>query len=124
MRFAITCATTLMAVAPACAKDCSVQHYRFVFGSDTDTTMTVKAGTVCTSTITAGTSISSATIAQAASNGTASILDSHRWSYRPRPGFKGQDTFVLAFSGTGTSNKFGRSLTGESKVSVAVDVVP
>ena len=117
----------LTCLAPAAwAKDCVIERYEFVFGSDTDAKMVVKSGTPCTSSINARSSIDESTIAQPPSHGTAIAVDPHHWSYQSQRNFTGTDTFVVAM--TGTSYHKGRSgtvpLNGTTNLSVAVQIVP
>lgn len=107
------------------ARSCSISHFNFVFGSDTQSTITTKAGASCTGHITARSAISGGSVAQPPAHGRA-FVDGHRFGYRSTPGYTGQDAFTIALAGT--SYRRGRSgsyaLDGTTNINFAVQVVP
>ena len=119
----LQCAFLLMSFStPALAAKCSVEHYRFVWGSDTSTHMTVKTGSVCRLSIGNRTFVRSASVAQPAGSGVVTEVDNNNWIYKPRAGFSGKDAFVVLVSGQGTRGA--HLYDGESRISVDVDVTP
>lgn len=119
----ITALTTL-GVLPAAAAPCAISHFNFVFGSDTDSTMTTRAGARCVGHINGRSALAEGSVSQPPQHGTA-FVDEHRFGYQPQPGYVGPDTFSIAL--TGTSYRKGRSSTyaidGTTHVNFAVQVV-
>ena len=112
--------------APAVAAgSCSIGHFNFVFGSDTQTTIITKAGARCMGHITGRTAVSGGSVAQPPAHGRA-FIDGHQFGYQSVPGYAGQDAFTIAL--TGTSYRRGRSgsyaLDGTTNISFAVQVAP
>ena len=110
VRPALAVAILLIASSAALAQ-CRVEPFRFTFGSDTSTTMTVKSGSVCVSNINPreGSRFVGMRVTRKPRHGTAGNSGTTGVAYKPRPGFVGQDTFVATISGSGTAGRIGRS---------------
>lgn len=90
----------LLGLAESADAACSVARWRFVWGVETTAYMT-SDGSACRTTVewtTGTTEVHSVSIAAPPRNGTAST-SGRAVSYRPRAGFKGEDTFVFAVNG-------------------------
>lgn len=100
-----------MFASSAALAQCRVEPFRFTFGSDTSTTMTVKSGSVCVSNIKPreGSRFVGMRVTRQPRHGTAGNSGTTGVAYKPRPGFVGQDTFVATVSGMGTARVRGRS---------------
>jgi hypothetical protein len=107
----ILTAAILTLLSNAAMAQCRVAAFRFTFGSDTSTTMTVKQGTVCVSNINprAGSRFVGMRVTRKPRHGTAGNSGTTGVAYKPRPGFVGQDMFVATVSGSGTMGRVGRS---------------
>lgn len=104
-------AAFLLLVSSAAMAQCRVEPFRFTFGSDTSTTMTVRQGSVCVSNIKPreGSQFVAMRVTRKPRHGTAGNSGTTGVAYKPRPGFVGQDTFVATISGSGTARRVGRS---------------
>lgn len=109
-RTALT-AAILALVSSAALAQCRVEAFRFTFGSDTSTTMTVKQGSVCATNINPreGSQFVRMRVTRKPRHGTAGNSGTTGVAYKARPGFVGQDTFVATVSGSGTAGRIGRS---------------
>lgn len=116
----------MLGLSQANAADCHVDHYQFVFQSDTSTSMVTRSGGNCFSRINGSSSIDAINIGQQPAHGSAFVDGTHRWGYRSTKGYVGPDMFVVTLSGT--SFHKGRSgtvpLQGRTNISVNVNVVP
>ena len=83
------------------ASACNFVNFRFFFGTDSDTDMTVRSGQPCSMPLITGgrASYSGIVISRPARGGTARA-DSSGVTYQSRPGFKGPDSFAFTVSGT------------------------
>lgn len=125
MKILVTAALLSAVISSASAQDCHVQQFYTVFGTDNQVNMAVKSGRPCIVTLNARAAVQSSSILRNGANGTALMPTSHRWGYQSRPGFVGKDSFVVEMVGTsyvGRANQI--PVTGPSKISVDVDVVP
>ena len=109
-RTALT-AAFLVLVSSAAMAQCRVEPFRFTFGSDTSTTMTVKQGLVCVSNIKAreGSQFVAMRVTRKPRHGTAGNSGTTGVAYKARPGFVGQDMVVATITGSGTARRVGRS---------------
>jgi hypothetical protein len=94
----------IFVTTPAFA-ECYVDRYHFNYGSDTSTIMTVSPATVCgTQQYHRGTIVNDLHIQLPAHHGTAWVEGLNWWGYKSKPGFTGQDSFVVSVnSDKGTS---------------------
>jgi hypothetical protein len=99
------------------ASACSFVNFRFFFGTNSETDMTVRSGQPCSIPLVTGgrASYSSMVISRPARNGTAHTTSSGA-TYQSRPGYKGPDSFAFTASGT-TPHRTG-STTIEVRVTV------
>jgi hypothetical protein len=83
------------------AADCYVAPYTFAHAAvlfDASTTMTVKSGKTCGSTMHTSFGHLGIRITTLAKNGTALTRGSDRWEYTSRKGFTGSDSFVVSLT--------------------------
>src|SRR5438128_1283871 len=99
------------------ASACNTARFRFTFGSDTSTVMTVGSGKPCAIPLRAGarSTFSGVSISAPARNGTARA-GSTGVTYQSKPGYKGADSFAFTVSGTNTRGP------GKSTVQLTVNV--
>ena len=107
----------LMGAGIAEASACNFVNFRFFFGTDSETDMTVRSGEPCSMPLITGgrASYSGIVISRQARAGTARA-DSSGVTYRSRPGYKGPDSFAFRVSGT-TPHRTG-STTVEVRITV------
>lgn len=101
---------------PASAESC-MWHGNFRFGSNGTGTASVKSGQACAFAIRVGGMIKSLKIVSPAKNGTAQAPNASTFSYKSKPGFKGQDSFVYAADGTSQ-----KGVSGVSNVTMTITV--
>src|ERR1041384_1000301 len=91
----------LMGAGVAEASACSFVNFRFFFGTDSETDMTVRSGQPCSMPLITGgrASYSGIRISRPARGGMARA-DSSGVTYQSRPGYKGPDSFAFTVSGT------------------------
>jgi len=120
--FALAC----MPAVPALASDCEVDHFSFVWGTDTQTHMTVKSGKSCKISVKLGrgSGMRSSEVSQPAQNGTVASNQALSWQYRSRTGYTGKDAFVVQASGESMGGRGTSVHTGTTNLAVDVDVVP
>ncbi len=118
----IVAVVLITGASPAFAANCVVQPFSYIFGADIDAHMAVKTGLPCRFGLNAQSKLQSSKIEQNASSGTVIGADDRHWIYRSRPGFSGKDSFVVLISGD--SVRRSRIISGETKISVDVDVSP
>jgi len=101
MRRAILATVLLMVLGVAKASACNFVNFRFFFGTDSETDMTVRSGQPCSMPLITGgrASYSGIVISRPARGGTARA-DSSGVTYQSKPGFKGADSFAFTVSGT------------------------
>jgi hypothetical protein len=104
-------------VGLADASACSFVNFRFFFGTDSETDMTVRSGQPCSIPLVTGgrASYSSMVISRPPRNGTARANSSGA-TYQSRPGYRGPDSFAFTASGT-TPHRTG-STTIEVRITV------
>ena len=124
-------AVSMVAMAgPALAADCRIDHFSFVFGSDSQTHMVVKSGRLCTISMRMGLAYRSAyvggpgavAVSTPASHGVATTPTLQTWTYVSQAGYVGKDHFV--FDETGEVMTTRQVIRGTSHIDVDVDVVP
>src|SRR4051794_27841872 len=117
MRQLVIAILFLMSLGIAEASACSFVNFRFFFGTDSETDMTVRSGQPCSIPLVTGgrASYSGIVISRPARGGTARATSSGA-SYQSRPGYKGPDSFAFTASGT-TPHRTG-STTIEVRVTV------
>jgi len=111
----------VLAECSASFASCTIQPYRYFFGSDTSTTGTVTGGSTCTTKPGAlrGAGLAEIKISEPAKHGVAATNGSVSYpevTYKPKAGYKGPDDFVFAITGGGAR------LQGTSKIHVTMDV--
>ena len=107
----------LLGLAEPAEAACSVANWRFVWGVETVAQFT-SDGSACRTTVewtTGTTEVHSVRISSPPRNGTA-LTSGRAVSYRPKAGFKGEDTFVFAISGA----QHGAASRATVRVSVTV----
>jgi len=120
----------VMPATPASAVGCHVDTFSVVFGSDSQTHMTVKSGQLCNVAMTMGLRMRSVnaggpsdmSVAEQAAHGLASVPNLQNWNYVSRPGYVGKDRFVLQDTGEVMTTR--HVYNGTSHITVDVDVVP
>jgi hypothetical protein len=108
-------AVSLMGLSPASADDCA-WNGRFTFGKASTGSASVKSGQDCSFTIRTGGAVKSVKIVTPANNGTARAVNQSTFAYKPKAGFKGRDSFVIAVDGSGQKG------SGVSNVTMAITV--
>ena len=93
-------------------------NYHFMWGQDSQGSISNDGAAACRLQIRLGgrSSMSSVEIVKQPSNGTASPAGASSLVFKPKPGFKGSDSMVVRFSGTGPSGP------GTSTVTFALTV--
>ena len=117
MRCAFALALLLWALTGSAEARCHSTAWRSHWGIETAAFMETD-GAACTTSVSRvwnTSEVHSVNIASAPQNGTASA-SGRKVSYRPRPGFKGTDSFVFAILG----QKAGRAQRATVRVSVTV----
>jgi len=99
------------------ASACNFVNFRFFFGTDSETDMSVRSGQPCSMPLITGgrASYSGIRISRQARGG-AARADSSGVTYQSRPGFRGPDSFAFTVSGTTPFR------TGSTTVEVRVTV--
>ncbi len=133
MRHLRSAASLLAAVlwaGPACAAaNCQIAPFTLSFVSDSETTMVVRSGSVCSvnflsggrgRTVSAG-GINHLAVSEQGAHGRAGTSGFNVWGYQSQKGYVGHDRFVLEVGG---EIMYNRVIRGTSHVTVAVDVVP
>jgi hypothetical protein len=117
MRKTVLAALFLTSASLGEASACNFVNFRFFFGTDSDTDMTVRSGQPCSMPLITGgrASYSGIRISRQARGGTARA-DSSGVTYQSRPGYKGPDSFAFTVSGTNPHR------TGSTTVLVRVTV--
>jgi hypothetical protein len=107
----------LMTAGIAEASACNFVNFRFFFGTDSDTDMTVRSGQSCSIPLITGgrASYSGIVISRQARAGRAGA-DSSGVTYQAKAGYKGPDSFAFTVSGTNPHT------TGSTTVVVRVTV--
>jgi hypothetical protein len=115
----VTLATLSLLSATPCRAACHIDHFKFLFGSDTTATMHVSSGGRCTIKLNYTGSIKSITVTGQAKHGSASYnggIGYPEIAYRSSPGYKGDDAFSFVMDGEGVHH------SGLSTIRVSVDV--
>src|SRR5947199_9931836 len=101
MRRATLATVLLLALGATEASACNYVNFRFFFGTDSETDMTVRSGQPCSMPLITGgrASYSGIVISRPARGGTARA-DASGVTYQSKPGFKGADSFPFTLSGT------------------------
>jgi len=101
MRRAILATVLLMILGVAEASACNFVNFRFFFGTDSETDMTVRSGQSCSMPLITGgrASYSGILISRPARGGTARA-DASGVTYRSKAGYRGPDSFAFTVSGT------------------------
>jgi hypothetical protein len=101
MRRTILATVLLMILGMADASACSFVNFRFFFGTDSETDMTVRSGQPCSIPLITGgrASYSGFVISRLPRGGTARANSSDA-TYQSKPGYKGPDSFAFTASGT------------------------
>jgi hypothetical protein len=108
-------AVSLMGLSPASADSCAWSG-RFTFGNAGTGSASVKGGQDCSFAVRTGGAVKSVKIVTPAKNGTARAVNQSTFAYKPKAGFKGQDSFVIAVDGSGQKG------SGISNVTMTITV--
>jgi hypothetical protein len=117
-RFLLVVLVLFVASSNTAQAACSVGRFGLFAGATTETTMVVSSGANCGINVRPGREgrFDSTRIVTPAKNGTVSRHAVGGFTYRSKPGFKGQDSFAFAVTG-----KI-RSVEGTATVRVSVTV--
>ena len=121
MKSVATAFAFLLMSCLASQASCSIERYRYFFGSDTSTTGTVTGASSCVTKpgAGAGAGLSEVKISAQAKHGVAATNGSVIYpevTYRPNAGYKGTDDFVFSVTGAG------KRLQGTSNIHVTMTV--
>jgi hypothetical protein len=102
----VTLATLSLLSATPCRAACHIDHFKFLYGSDTTATMHVSSGGRCTINLVLGHtgSIKSIQVAERAKHGSASYNGGIAYpeiAYQSSHGYKGEDAFAFTVDGQG-----------------------
>ena len=122
MQRTVFCLLSALAFSPGLAQACEVDHFNFVWGSDSSSHMAVRNSESCKFGFKVGSRshMSDMSITQPPQHGTLSAVDQTHWIYHPARGYTGQDQVSVKLSGDFMGNRGTRS--GDSTITWAVDV--
>ena len=118
------------AAAPTPAPSvCQLTPFQVQFGSDAETRMRVRSGQTCGVSMlmggrgrtVSGGGPNGMQVGEAPAHGVARTFGLNAWAYASKPGYTGQDRFVILSSGELMGE---RIIRGTSRITVDVDVVP
>lgn len=119
----------LASAAGPAAATCQLTPFQVQFGVDAETHMTVGSGQTCGVSMqmggrgrtVSGGGPNGMEVGEAPTHGVAKTFGLNAWGYASRPGYTGQDRFVILSSGEIMGE---RIIRGTSHITVDVDVVP
>lgn len=117
------------AAAAAAGAPCQLTPFQVQFGSDAETRMTVRTGQTCGVSMlmggrgrtVSGGGPNGMEVGEAPVHGVAKTFGLNAWGYASKPGYTGQDRFVILSSGELMGEHI---IRGTSRITVNVDVVP
>lgn len=100
-----------LSAGPALAQSmCVVAGNRPIMGANMTADFDVQAGQGCMSDISPQGTLTSSEISQRPQHGTLKMVDKDTWTYEPRAGYRGTDSFAITATGQSIDQKPGTSV--------------
>lgn len=122
MKSAVAACTVSMLLVPGAAHACHVDNFNFVWGSDTETRMTLQGTESCRFGFKASSrsAVRGVAVVRPPQHGSISQVDPSHWTYKPSRGFQGTDQMIVKVTGQRMTGK--RVYQGDTNITYAVDV--